>query len=332
MSEFLIDYGLFLAKTVTFAVVLIVIIGVIFTFSGRGKEKSKGRIEIKKINDKYKDMANILNETILSKEQLKKIAKNEKQQKKSTKKQLAEAKQRIFVLNFEGDIKASEVASLREEITAVLTVANSSDEVFILLHSSGGIVHGYGLAASQLMRLKKRAIPITVSVDKVAASGGYMMACVANHIIAAPFAILGSIGVLAQLPNFHRLLKKSNIDYELFTAGEFKRTVTMFGENTDSARAKFRDELEDTHALFKEFVSENRPKLDIGHVSTGEYWHGTRALALNLVDEIMTSDDYLLDRSKNTDIFEVTYTRKKALTNRLSSLIRNTIRDTIGLS
>ena len=194
-----------------------------------------------------------------------------------------------------------------------MTVATENDEVFVRLESGGGVVHGYGLGASQLMRVREKNIPLTVSVDKVAASGGYMMACVGNRILAAPFSIIGSIGVIAQVPNFNKVLKKHDIEYDQFTAGEFKRTVTMFGENTDEAKAKFREEIEDIHALFKDFIIQHRPDVDIVKVSTGESWPGTRALDKNLVDELKTSDDYLLESSKDADIYEIKYVSKKSL-------------------
>lgn len=226
-------------------------------------------------------------------------------------------KKRVFVLDFHGDIKASACDNLREEISAVLSLATSADEVVVKLESGGGMVHSYGLAASQLARISNKKIPLTVCVDKVAASGGYMMACVADKIIAAPFAVLGSIGVIAQLPNFHKLLKKNNIDYEMFTAGEYKRTVTMFGENTDKGREKFKEDLEDTHVLFKEFVSEHRPQVDIAKVATGEVWFGRRAMEVNLVDSLYTSDEYLLAQAENADIYEVSYSFKKSLPEKL---------------
>jgi serine protease SohB len=208
---------------------------------------------------------------------------------------------------------ASAVATLRQEVTAILTVAEPGDRVLVRLESAGGAVHAYGLAASQIARFRERKVPVTVAVDKIAASGGYMMACTAEHIIAAPFAVLGSIGVVAQLPNFHRLLEKNDIDFELFTAGEFKRTITLFGENTDKARAKFREEIEEVHVLFKDFVKQNRPVLDLAQVATGEHWYGSRALELKLVDELRTSDDYLLEASSDADLYEVTYHAKKGL-------------------
>jgi serine protease SohB len=213
------------------------------------------------------------------------------------------------------------VENLRQEISAVLTIATPDDEVLVRLESGGGTVHGYGLGASQLQRIRDKDIPLTVSVDKVAASGGYMMACVANHIISAPFAILGSIGVLAQIPNLHRLLKKNKIDFEQLYAGEYKRTLTLFGENTEKGRAKMQEDLEDTHRLFKEFVKSQRPGLDIEKVATGEHWLGTRALELGLVDELKTSDDYLMSLRHEADLVRIEYTEKKKLLDKLSGLM-----------
>ncbi|MGK3627588.1 protease SohB, partial [Acinetobacter sp. A11] len=150
--------------------------------------------------------------------------------------------QKIFVLDFKGDIQASAVENLREEITLILATAKAGrDRIVVRLESPGGMVHGYGLAAAQLVRLRDAGFHLTICVDKVAASGGYMMACIANEIIAAPFAIVGSIGVVAQVPNFNRLLKEHNVDFELYTAGQYKRTVTMFGENTPEGKAKFEE-------------------------------------------------------------------------------------------
>ena len=230
------------------------------------------------------------------------------------------------MLDFHGDMRASAVATLREEITAILNVATPGDEVILRLESPGGVVHGYGLAAAQLMRLRTRQIPLTVAVDKIAASGGYMMACVANKILAAPFAIIGSIGVVVQLPNFHRVLKDKHIDFEQHTAGEFKRTITLFGENTEEGREKLQHELEDIHQLFKNLIVEHRQQIDIQKVATGEHWLGQQALGLNLVDEIKTSDDYLLERSKDATLYELCYEVKKPFLSRLSGTA-STIRE-----
>jgi serine protease SohB len=332
--EFLSEYGLFLAKTVTLVVALAAIIILLLSAGGRGRKSDKGQIEITYLNERFEEMRDLLRDAMLEPDELKALEKEEKkkrkqeavEKKRAAKKQKdgAEAvessgknKNRVFVLDFVGDIKASACDNLREEISVVLSQAKEGDEVVVRLESGGGMVHSYGLASSQLARITGRKIPLTVCVDKVAASGGYMMACVANKIVAAPFAILGSIGVLAQLPNFHRLLKKNDVDFEMFTAGEYKRTVTMFGENTPKGREKFIEELEDTHVLFKEFVSEHRPQVDISKVATGEVWYGRRALEVNLVDELCTSDEYLLKQIDAADIYEVSYTFKKTLPERL---------------
>ncbi len=319
--EFLSDYGLFLAKAVTLVVAVVFIIAALANASQRSKKEQQGELHVTRINKKYDDLEDTLKQTVLDHDTLKaehkRKKKQEKQDKKQKKQRDEERRKRVYVLHFDGDTKASAVSHLREEITAILTMAEKGDEVVLCLESPGGMVHTYGLAASQLTRITQKEIPLTVAVDAVAASGGYMMACIANRIIAAPFAIVGSIGVVAQLPNFHRLLKKNDIDFELYTAGEYKRTVTMFAENTDRGREKFVEELEDTHELFKQFVSEHRPQVNITEVSTGEMWYGRRAIDKNLVDEVQTSDEYLMAQRKDSDIFEVKYQEKKSLQEKL---------------
>lgn len=314
--EFIGEYGLFLAKFATVALFLVFAAGLFAFVVGRGKDESDG-LSVRNINDKYRHMSLVLNSRIMHKKDFKKFVKQQKQAGKG--KPPAGDKKKVFVLDFKGNIKASGVSSLREEITAILTVAGKRDEVVVLLESGGGTVHGYGLGASQLKRVRDRGIRLIAAVDKVAASGGYMMACVAEKIIAAPFAVIGSIGVLAQIPNFHRLLKKMDIDFEQITAGDYKRTLTLFGENTAEDREKFQAELEDTHALFKEFVRDNRAQVDLDRIATGEHWYGKRALDLRLVDELITSDDYLSNAARDADIYKIKYQRKKPVAERLIS-------------
>ena len=322
--EFLYEYGMFVAKVLTIVLaILVAVVGIIVAVS-KNKEEHKEHIEIKKLNDKYEDIKFSMKSLMLNKAGLKKLEKEQKAKEKADKKAPEEDdKQRIFVVDFDGDIKASAVTNLREEITAILMVARKQDEVFVRLQSPGGMVNTYGLAASQLTRVKDKEIGLTIAVDKVAASGGYMMACVADKILAAPFAILGSIGVVAQIPNFNRLLKKHDVDYEMITAGEYKRTLTIFGENTDQARSKFKDDIEDIHVLFKDFVVQHRPIVDIAKVSTGEFWFGTRAKDLDLVDELQTSDDYLLEKVIEADLYSVKHVEKKNLSDKFSGFLQN---------
>ncbi len=319
--EFISDYGLFLAKTVT-----VVLVPMLAMFWGLAlvvklKPSREEHIEVKHLNQKFETMSLSLQAAMLPKKAFKQVLKQIKtDHKKEEKRALQDSpprKKNVFVLSFKGDVQASAVSSLREEITAILMVAGPGDEVILRLESMGGVVHGYGLAASQLKRIRDGGIPLTVAIDHIAASGGYMMACVADRIIAAPFAVNGSIGVVGQLPNFNRMLKNYDIDFELHTAGEYKRTLTLFGENTEKNREKFRADLEEIHALFKHFVQQNRPQVEITQVATGEYWYGTRALELKLVDELRTSDDYVRKASEGADVFEVTYKRKKTAMERL---------------
>jgi len=347
--EFLYEYGLFLAKTITFVLAVIAIIAVIAASAIKQKHK-KGDLDITDLSEQFEEVEQDIIHALLTKDELKHKEKQDKKHAKEKAKAIKEKakkkakssdteqgseqdsdnKARVFVVDFKGSIDAKEVTSLREEVTAILSVANKKDEVFVRLESGGGMVHGYGLASSQLDRIRQHEIPLTVSVDKVAASGGYMMACVANNIIAAPFAILGSIGVIAQLPNFNKLLKKNEIDFEQFTAGEFKRTVTMFGENTEKGKEKFIEELEETHVLFKDFVSEHRPSLDLDKVATGEHWFGTKALELGLIDTIQTSDDYLQKLSKSHKVVAIKYEVKKGLAEKFAKAASLSVEGVLG--
>ncbi|MBM4196287.1 MAG: protease SohB [Gammaproteobacteria bacterium] len=322
MTEFLFQYGLFLAKAVTFVAAAGATTLVIVALSRKGS--AVGHLTVEKLNNSLRELTAPLRQAALSKAEWKKESKREEKQRKAAEKSAdkAEPKPRVFVIDFKGDIRATAVSSLREEITAVVSLATARDEVVLRLENFGGAVHEHGLAASQLARLRSRGIPLTAIVDKGAASGGYMMACVANRIIAAPFAVVGSIGVIAQIPNFNRALTDRGVDFEQVTAGKYKRTVTMFGRNTEEDRAKLREELEEVHALFKNMVVANRPQLDIEAVATGEHWYGTRALELRLIDELGSSDDYLLAATERADVFHVTYKARHSLQERLLAAVR----------
>jgi serine protease SohB len=346
--EFLAEYGIFLLKALTIVVSIILVVAGVAAVSGKQKSSHDGHISINKVNDDLEDYKEILEECLYDKDELKELekarAKKEKAKEKAEKdkakadkkagkssdlavskeesEQFDVIKKRVFVLDFDGDIKASAADLMREEITAILTMARKEDEVVVRLESGGGMVHSYGLASSQLQRIKDKGIPLTVCIDKVAASGGYMMACIADKIVSAPFAIVGSIGVVAQLPNFSRLLKKHDIDFEMFTAGEYKRTVTMFGHNSAKAKDKFREDLEETHVLFKNHVSHFRPGLNIEEVATGDVWYGQDALENKLIDQLGTSDDYLVNACNDADVFEVSYEFKKSLQEKLGFAVQ----------
>ncbi len=311
MSEFLAAYGLFLAQLATFALILIVI--VLLVASSRRRGHAEGLV-VEHLNRQFEDSADGLKLAIEGKGPYKKAMKaRQKERKREDKSRAKErsSKPRLYVLDFKGDLRASAAASLREEVSAVLRVAKPGERVLVRLENSGGTVHEHGFAASQLTRLKQHGLTLVVAVDKVAASGCYLMACVADRLIAAPFAIVGSIGVLAQLPNFHRLLEEKGVDFEQVTAGRYKRTLTMFGENTDEGRAKLKEQLEEIHELFKNQIREHRPQVDLERVATGEHWYGIRALELKLVDELKTSDDVLLEAAKDSDLYHIAYKRRR---------------------
>ena len=352
LLEFLFEYGLFFAKaiTVVMAIVAVLIAFVAIAMKQKGQASGKGQLEIHSISDALEDVTDYAEKMLLSDAQLKQFMKDKKAEEKAKAKadkaatklaaknkigsdpnlsdspaKISTDKARLFVINFHGSVDAHEVANLREEITAILLAAEDNDEVLVNLESGGGVVHGYGLAASQLQRIKAKGLKLTICVDKVAASGGYMMACVADRLICANFAIIGSIGVIAQMPNFNKLLKKNDIDFEQHTAGDYKRTLTVFGENNDEGRAKFKAELEEVHVMFKDFVNTNRPSLEIEKVATGEYWFGLQAKELGLVDELATSDDIILELNKTREIFSVKYSEKKNVMEKLGFAAENTM-------
>lgn len=321
MVEFLTEYGLFLLKVVT---IVVAIIAVITVAAAAGRKASHEGLEVEDLNKKFRTLGDGLRKAVSTKDERKKAAKDRKKKDKAESKEPS-TRPRSFVVDFKGDLKASAVSSLREEVSAILDVATSDDEVIVRLENHGGIVHEHGLAASQLARIRDRDIPLVVCVDKVAASGGYLMACVASKVYAAPFAILGSIGVLAQIPNFNRMLDSHGVDFEQVTAGKYKRTVTMFGKNTDEDRAKLKEELEDVHALFKDAIAKYRKELDLDKVATGEHWYGTRALELGLADELLTSDELLGAKAQDRDLYLVSYKIKQPLQKRLMANVESAI-------
>lgn len=325
--EFLSNYAEFLVKTLTIVLAFLFVISVLM-FIRRKTRLLQGQLRVRKLNHIFLSLQQQLEHAVMDKSQFKKTIKDRAKLFKADKSNTAH-KPRVYVLDFDGDIKASATDSLRVEITALLSMATQNDEVVLRLQSGGGMVNSYGFAASQLVRIRQAGVPLTICIDKVAASGGYMMACIGNKIISSPFAILGSIGVVAQIPNLHRLLKKYDVDFEIHTAGEYKRTLTVFGENTDKGRVKFQQDLEIIHQLFKNFVFSYRSQLNIDEVSTGEVWLGINAVDKKLVDELMTSDEYLLARSKNADLFHLQYLQRKTLQDRVGFAVGSMLDRTV---
>ncbi|UEA17396.1 protease SohB [Pasteurella canis] len=338
-SEIAAGYAVFILEILTILLVIAGIGFMIFVLK-QHKAKAQGELLITDLSQDYNDNTKKLRDFHLSEDTLKQVekaqkkadkekAKIEKAKRKKEKEIDIERKPHLYVLTFTGDIMASETKALREEISAIIGAAKPEDEVLLRLESPGGVVHGYGLASSQLARLKQHGIKLTVAVDKVAASGGYMMACVADKIVAAPFAIIGSVGVVAQIPNIHRFLKKHDVDVDVMTAGEYKRTMTMLGENTEKGKQKFQQELEETHQLFKQFVLTNRPNLDINKVATGEHWFGEQALALNLIDHIATSDELILEAMKDKTVLSVKYSIKKSLMQKFGKQVEESVENVL---
>jgi len=315
MNGFASHYALFLAEAATLVLAVIALAAGLVALSRR-KGKEAGHIQVTDVNRQLESAGDRIEAARLPKKALKALQKQRKAEYK-VRQQRTEAEPCSYLLDFKGDIRASAFVALREEITAILQVAKPADAVLLRLESPGGMVNRYGLAAAQLLRLRDAGLPLTVMVDTVAASGGYLMAATADRIVASPFALVGSIGVIAQIPNFHRWLQARDIDWEQFTAGKFKRTVTLFGENTEDGRAKLREELEEIHARFRDFVQGRRAQLDMEKVATGEAWLGSQALELGLVDELATSDEIIRGACQRGRVLHVGYQRKMTLPERV---------------
>lgn len=310
--------GIFAAQAFIVLFVILTIVIVIALLATRASGRSS-ELQITPVHKKYKNFSRAIKSFTLSKSEKKSFKKEAKAELKQEE-QNADSK-KVFLIDFEGDTKASAVDNLREEISAVLSSASPQDEIVVRVESPGGVVHGYGLAASQLLRVREKGLQLTVCVDKVAASGGYLMSCTASKILCAPFAIVGSIGVVAQVPNFHKTLKKLDVDFKEYTAGEFKRTVSLLGEITPKGEEKFKEQLEETHVLFKDFVQRYRPQLNINEVATGEYWYGEQALAKGLVDQIQTSDAYLMELAEKHRILKVKHEEQKSFSDKLTGFV-----------
>jgi serine protease SohB len=317
---FWLDIAAFVLKAL---IIVAAIGGLVFLIArlARSSEPKDEEIKVRSLNERYDDMRDAMNAELLDKKQRKALAKARKKEAKAAKaRRDQKAGRRIYVLAFKGDMRASAVKRLGSEIDAILTVARpGTDDVVLRLQSPGGTVTGYGLAAAEILRLRERKIKVIASVDQVAASGGYMMACAADRIVAAPFAVVGSIGVVAPVPNLHRLLKRNEIDFEEMTAGEFKRSVSLLGEITPAGREHFRGKLEDTHGAFKHFVQQCRPNVDIDKVANGDHWLASEALALGLVDELSTGDEYLFRARDGARLYEVSTAARKTLVQQLLS-------------
>ena len=317
--EFLSEYGIFLAKLMTVLLGLTFLL-LVFVSAVRLRDKiPAGTVKVAHLNRRLQRQAHQLQAAVLTKKERKQERKKKKKEEK-TKKKRKEKKPMVYVMDFRGDIQASQVNNMSQLISALLSVAEPRQEVVLRLESAGGMVHSYGLAAAQLLRLKEHKLSLTVCVDKVAASGGYMMAAMAHKLYAAPFAIVGSIGVVGLVPNIHRLLKEHKVDVEQHTAGEYKRTLTFLGQNTPKGRAKFKQELKNTHSLFKELLKEHRPQLPINKVATGEIWYGTEAQKVKLIDEIVTSDEYLLRKCDSAEVYLVSMKEPAKLAHRLGAM------------
>lgn len=216
----------------------------------------------------------------------------------------AEKLKPLAVLTFVGDIGAKQYKSFGQLIDEVIINKSEIDEVVVVVNSPGGAVSPYGNVYSQMERVRDAGLKLTVCIDVVAASGGYLMSLPAHKIIAAPFSMVGSVGVMAFVPNLRGLLEDYNINPRTFTAGKYKRTVSLTDEATEEEVEKFKQQLNAIHRLFLEAVKKYRKDVKMEVVETGEHWTARESveLGLGLVDDIATSQQYLLEANRDRDL------------------------------
>lgn len=338
MGDWLADFGMFMAQLLLLVAIIGLIVALLARARGGAAERTRLRIdELNATRDhRRRRLTLAASEPGVRKQLLKRFrrddkakakeekakAKEEKVKQENGKQEQDDARQPVaWLIDFHGDMRASGTGRLAEEVSALIEAAGQGDEVIVRLESAGGLVHAYGLAAAELDRLRDAGLTTTVCIDKVAASGGYLMACGADQLRAAPLAVLGSIGVVAQVPNVHRLLKRHDIDVEVLTAGRYKRTLTVLGENSDEGREKFIEDLEGVHELFKRHVSERRPALDIEAVATGETWYGREALEKGLIDALGTSEAYLAERMRECRVLHLRLEPKRSFSEKMGSAV-----------
>ncbi len=308
--NFWIDFGGFALRSFWIAAMIALVVVIPIIFGARTQKRREEDVKVSSLDERF----DLMEAQIRVATDGAKGAKAFLKERKKAAKLHDDSAKRVYLVAFKGDPMASGHAAFARKITAALMAARAGkDEIVVTLHSPGGLVSAYGLMAAQMQRVRRAGVELTACVDQVAASGGYMMAVVANRIVAAPFAVVGSIGVVAQVPNVNRLLKKIDVDYEELTAGEHKRPISVLAPITDEGREHFRHKLEETHVAFKDFVRENRPALNVEAVGDGDYWYATDALKLGLIDAISTSDEYLMNQRGKARLFVSDAPEKKTL-------------------
>ncbi len=231
---------------------------------------------------------------------------------------------RLAVLRFQGlrDLNASGDQRLSEAIDEVLVNRDHFEEAVVIIDSPGGTTHGYGHAYALLERLSASGLKVTACIDRIGASGGYLMALPADRILAGPFAIVGSVGVVAGIPNVKRLLEEKGVSYRLFVAGDKKRVVHFADDDGPEVREYMDEKLAGIHTQFLQAVEKHRgDRVKLDEVRSGDHWSAEESVekGLGLVDELQTSAEYLLER--NREVALVMIERRVDITERFAGYL-----------
>lgn len=173
--------------------------------------------------------------------------------------------------------------------------------IVLRVDSPGGTVAASEEIATYVKECEK---PVVVSVGDVGASGAYMISSQADSIWANPGSSVGSIGVIAQIPNVSGLLDMVGVEFQTFTAGEYKDAGSAYRDLTKEEEALIQGEVEEAYDQFIDIVAEGRglERAKVEELAIGWTWSGVRAKELGLVDEVGTYRDALEDAAERGGI------------------------------
>jgi protease-4 len=209
-----------------------------------------------------------------------------------------------------------------ERVAAFERLANSRVKAVVVhINSPGGTTAGSEELHHSLIGLKGKK-PMVVVVDGLAASGGYIAAIAADHIVAQETSLVGSIGVLFQFPNVGELLSKVGVSMEEIKSSPLKAAPNGFEPTSPEARAAIADLVKDSYDWFRNLVKTRRQLDDAGldRVADGRVFTGRQGVPLRLVDELGDEQTAIAWLAKESNIDPKTPVRDYSLHDRFSDL------------
>ncbi|WP_343192796.1 S49 family peptidase [Buchnera aphidicola (Taiwanaphis decaspermi)] len=294
--EFIYSYILFIIKTLSVLFFLHLFSKIIIIYILKKNDiYLNNTLKVELLNNHYKKLKNDL-----SFFQKKKII---------NQKNVYNKKSNLYILDYNDKIKKNKIKKLREEISSIILVAKKNDEVLLRLENTSDIVYEYGLVIAQLQRLRKKGIKLIISIDKIVSNGGYIIACVADHISASPFSIIGPINIVVNIPNIDKYTQTSNLNNQLNDCNTFTK-LTLIKNNTKIYVNKIFNKLDIKKYIRNSFIKDMRPSLNLNKIFNQNYWIGENAINEKLIDSINTSDDILFSKKDTHNLLKIKYVYK----------------------